>query len=108
MRCRPVASLLPPRPPEQDGQVVRVMGVTVLHAAAEHHHRVVEQRAIALLDGLHPLQHIGVLLNEPGVDLLVGLQLLRFVFVVRQFVVRAVLPAGQEGEVLCRSPRCRT
>ena len=80
-------------------QVVRVVLVAVAQGRAEQHHRVVQQRPFPFADLLHPVEQLGALLDVPGRDPLVLVQLLGVVLVVRELVV-APLDALDEREVL--------
>ena len=83
---------------DDDRDVSRIVGVAVADRRAEGDHRVVEQAALAFLDVLHPVEHVGILLDVPAVDLLVLVELLAVVAVVGEVVVAAV-DAFEEGEI---------
>ena len=53
---------------EDEGEIVATVLVAVLEARAPHHDAVVEQGAVAFLEGVHLLHHVGVLLDVELVD----------------------------------------
>ena len=71
---RPALIVPPPLPVMQDRQLIGAVRVAVEEARREHQDRVVEERAVAFLDLLHPLRQVGELRDVE----LVGLQVHRF------------------------------
>jgi glutamate N-acetyltransferase / amino-acid N-acetyltransferase len=85
---------------QQDRQVGRIMAVAVGHARSEQYHAVVQQGAVAFLDGCHLVHQVGKLLGVPAVDLGVRLELLGLVLVMTEFVMRSAGSGDQLAEVL--------
>src|SRR5579884_1381510 len=54
---------------QQDRQVVMVVAVAIADARAVDDHRIIEQRTLALADGLHLFQQVGQLGDMEAVDL---------------------------------------
>ena len=81
--------ILPIAPPaSKRRQIVVLMAIAVAQAAAVDDHRVIQQRALAVLGRLHLAEEVAQHLDVVLVDLLKPLDLGRVVEVVRQAVVR--------------------
>ena len=73
--------------PYQNGQVVWVVAVPVAKARAIQNHRVFKYRLIRFLHLMELIKQIGVLLDMPAVDYLIGSQLVFILLVMRNIVV---------------------
>ena len=83
---------------DDDGNIARVVGISVADGRAEGDHRVVEQGAVAFLELFHAVEHVGVLLGVPVVDFFILVELAGIVLVVGNRVVPAV-DAVKEREI---------
>src|SRR2546423_10295024 len=75
---------------EDNGQIMGVMDIPIAHPRPEKDHRIVKQRAFALLDVAQFAQNIGVLLHVPKINELVLSQFVRDMVMMRDFVVTPV------------------
>ena len=99
---RPGRSVPLPRPGQQQRQVLHRVTVAVLKRAAEHDHRIVEQRRAAFIEALQPVQEVRQLLDVPVDDLAVLLACVAGSFAVVRDGMEAALHAGQERVILLR------
>ena len=72
---------------DQDREVVVVVAIRIGDTATVDEHRVVEEGAVRLLNGFHPIQDIGELLDMERIDLLKLVELFRVLAVVADLVV---------------------
>src|SRR4030095_5942139 len=83
---------------QDNGEVMRIVRISIAHAGAEENHAVVEQGSLALTVALKLSQQVGVLFHVPEIDPLVLRPFVGVVLVVRDLMMSAA-HAFQEGEV---------